>query len=187
MPPGDPAEHASCTSLVDDAFLRSDRVKAMGRALEKVGISARALVRCCHCPDGAAVAGGYIPQEQSVLLCQQWVAQQPREVENTMVHEMIHAYDDARAYITWSDLTQQACTEIRAAHLSGDCNLRREIDRGNIAPGHFAAAGARCVRRRAELSVAMNPSCHSQSEARAAVERAWKTCYADHAPFDSVP
>ena len=41
-----------------------------------------------------------------------------------------------------------------------------------------------CVKRRAELSVAMNPSCSSQWKARAAVDRVFDRCFADTAPFD---
>ena len=112
---------------------------------------------------------------------------QPAEVENTIVHEMVHAYDDARAHMDWNDLTQHACTEIRAANLSGDCTFDREFDRGNVHPLNFSGQGARCVRRRAELSVAMHPGCPDAETARAAVERAWSTCFADRAPLDDHP
>ena len=47
------------------------------------------LVQCAHCPDGAAAAGGYLPAHKAVVLCQQWVAKEPGEVENTIVHEMV--------------------------------------------------------------------------------------------------
>ena len=51
---------------------------------------------------------------------------------------------------------------------------------------HFAfpPPPPRCIRRRAELSVAMNPTCRSKGAALAAVERAWKVCSVDYAPFD---
>lgn len=145
------------------------------------------LVHCAHCPDGAAAAGGYIPDKGLVVLCQQWVAKQPKEVENTLVHEMIHAYDDKRAFMNWNDLTQHACTEIRAANLSGDCSAMRELDRGQLNPLNLGGAGMRCVRRRAQLSVAMHPDCPNKEAAEAAVERAWKSCYFDTAPFEANP
>jgi len=106
-------------------------------------------------------------------------------VPNTLAHELVHAYDDARANVDWFNLTHHACTEIRAANLSGDCSFSREFDRGRITPISIAGAGARCVRRRAELSVGMNPACPNAATAAAAVERAWQTCYADAAPFES--
>eukprot|EP00960_Hanusia_phi_P011310 330485-Hanusia_phi.AAC.1 len=41
--------------------------------------------------------------------------------EMTMTHELIHAYDHCRAYVDWSNCVHHACSEIRAANLSGDC------------------------------------------------------------------
>ena len=188
LQPGDPEQENKCRSFVDKALSSCPKVKFMREALKALGVrsSDADFVTCAHCPDGAATAGGYLPEFKLVLLCQQWVAQQPSEVENTLTHEMIHAYDDARAHMNWMDLTQHACTEIRAASLSGDCNFRRELDRGNLHPANLGGAGARCVRRRAELSVAMHPECPDADVAAKAVARAWETCYADKAPFDAV-
>ena len=103
---------------------------------------------------------------------------------NTLAHELVHAYDDARANVDWFNLTHHACTEIRAANLSGDCTFSREFDRGRITPISIAGAGARCVRRRAELSVSMHPQCQNMETAAAAVDRAWQSCFHDTAPFD---
>ena len=89
--------------------------------------------------------------------------------------------------LNWNDLTQHACTEIRAANLSGDCSFRRELDRDNISPTRLAGSGARCVRRRAELSVSMHPLCPNELAARTAVEVAWNSCFNDYAPFDEHP
>ena len=76
---------------------------------------------------------------------------------------------------------------LRAAHLSGDCTFGRALTRGNVHPFNFSAAGARCVRRRAQLSVAMHPGCPDEETARLAVERAWESCFADRAPFEPHP
>ena len=187
---GDPEEAKKCNDLVGNALKTCPKVRFMVEALAKLGVQDAAssdFVRCAHCPDNAAAAGGYIPDRRLVVLCQQWVAKAPKEVENTLVHEMVHAYDDARAHLDWRDLTQHACTEIRAASLSGDCNFRRELDRGNVLPWQVSGAGARCVRRRAQLSVSMHPDCPNAATAAAAVARAWSTCYADTAPFDPHP
>ena len=182
---GDPALHAKCLTLVDKALTSCPKIKFMRQALTALGVKEDAeLIKCIQCPDGVAAAGGYVPSSKEVLLCQQWVVEAPGEVENTIVHEMVHAYDDARAFFDWNDLTQHACSEIRAANLSGDCTFSREFDRGNIGPRNFAAAGQHCVRRRAQLSVAMHPGCKDEETARLAVERAWRVCYHDRAPFD---
>ena len=182
-PGGDPAEAQRCRDLVSKAFASCPKVRLMQQALKALGKAVDTeLVKCVHCPDGTAAAGGYIPDRGQLVLCQQWVAKQPGEVENTLVHEMVHAYDDARALMDWNDLTQHACTEIRAANLSGDCTMWREIDRGQLR--QIGGAGMQCVRRRAQLSVAMHPDCPDAAAAAAAVERAWESCYYDNAPFD---
>ena len=207
----------------------------------------------------------------------------PPPLTNSHPRLQVHAYDDARAYLDWSNLTHQAaapytapakatpchgscapphpaaatialhaaisiaisiaisrhlplsrlaqaCTEIRAASLSGDCTWNREaratpprraaplppaprratsmrcmrrhvmdavhavhgvhdmhgrraqINRGNVFLA-VSGAGARCIRRRAELSVSMNPACPSASAAARAVEDAWGHCFKDRAPF----
>jgi len=48
------------------------------------------------------------------------------------------------------------CLQVRAANLSGDCKMKQEWARGN-----YGLRGQHkiCIRRRAEISVAMNPNC----------------------------
>jgi len=147
-----------------------------------------------RCPDPeagkTAAAGGFMPDTGTIVMCQQWAAEQPGEVAwhrletqrslpmpergetatvaapaasqparrlsarvrrrplggqvpNTVAHEMIHAYDDARARLDWTNLVHHACTEIRAANLSGDCSFWREVNRANISPLRVAKARGR--------------------------------------------
>lgn len=84
----------------------------------------------------------------------------PMEYEtfrNTVVHELIHAYDICRVKnFDGANSKHMACTEIRAAALSGECAYLHEMYRGKfqLANGHRD-----CVKRRANLSLSMNPSC----------------------------
>ena len=73
---------------------------------------------------------------------------------------------------------------MRAANLSGDCSWRMEVDRGNF---NFTGQQRACVRRRAELSVSMNPACQGIGVARAAIDGCFEACMADTAPFDRAP
>jgi inner membrane protease ATP23 len=53
--------------------------------------------------------------------------------ENTVLHELIHAYDVCRVRrFSYNDCKQHACTEIRASALSGECNLIEEAMRGRF-------------------------------------------------------
>lgn len=55
------------------------------------------------------------------------------QVDNALTHELIHAYDHCRAAsLDWASLEHHACSEIRAASLSG----------GAAGGAHWAARGA---------------------------------------------
>ena len=87
---GDQKAASKCRQLVDKALTTCPKVKFMRDALERLGVRTEEdFVTCAHCPDGAAAAGGCMPDQRLVVLCQQWVAKQPGEVENTLVHEMV--------------------------------------------------------------------------------------------------
>ena len=48
-------------------------------------------------------------------------------MNNTLTHELIHTLDYCRAEIDWNNLDHLACTEIRAANLSGECFFSKEL------------------------------------------------------------
>jgi mitochondrial inner membrane protease ATP23 len=105
-----------------------------------------------------------------------------------VVHELLHAYDACRADLDPSNCSHVACTEIRAANLSGDCDFGAEFSRRAadvLLGGSLAARQQACVRRRAELSVAMHAQCAEGGPTAVAahVQRVWAPCYADTAPF----
>ncbi|URE27358.1 Peptidase M76 family [Musa troglodytarum] len=106
------------------------------------------------------------------------------EINQVIIHELIHAYDDCRAKnMEWTNCAHHACSEIRANHLSGDCHYKRELLRGFLKiRGH----GQECVRRRALKSVQNNPYC-SAVAAKDAIEAVWDICYNDTSPFDRAP
>lgn len=98
------------------------------------------------------------------------------QIERSVKHELIHAFDDARGLLDSQDCYHQACSEIRAARLSGDCGPNS--DRTSL---DVFSSGAKCVERRATLAVENNPICRGFS-ARA-VEKLFNNCYSDVAPF----
>jgi mitochondrial inner membrane protease ATP23 len=100
------------------------------------------------------------------------------QVERNIRHELIHAFDDARGVIESSDCLHQACSEIRAARLSGDCFVGQEMRKGRF---NFFDGGQKCVRRRAVMAVERNPVCRGFSER--AVDTVMTKCYSDYEPF----
>ncbi|KAI8903775.1 mitochondrial inner membrane protease ATP23, partial [Gorgonomyces haynaldii] len=91
----------------------------------------------------------------------------------TLKHELIHAYDYCNRQFDPQDPRMMACSEIRAAKLSGDCSRWNELLRGN-----FKYNLETCVKRRAALSLQM------RGVDTKYVDLAMD-CYADHDPFHS--
>jgi mitochondrial inner membrane protease ATP23 len=122
---------------------------------------------------------------RGVIVCKDNVEQlgvNKEHVRRTVLHELIHAYDHCRAKIDSRDCQHLACTEVRAALLSGDCDMTNEWKRRNF---RIKGQGAECAKRRAELSVAQHECCKGEGAAKAAVERVFDRCYADTAPFEA--
>uniref|UniRef100_A0A161ZVG6 Mitochondrial inner membrane protease ATP23 n=1 Tax=Daucus carota subsp. sativus TaxID=79200 RepID=A0A161ZVG6_DAUCS len=158
-----------------------------------------------------SVAGGYISGE-GIVVCSNRLTMQD-EVNQVVIHELIHAYDDCRsANLDWANCAHHACSEIRAGHLSGDCHYKREFLRGFMKiRGHeqnpgvridssdclwkfvsitgavvSAAPMAECIKRRVMKSLVNNPNC-PEPAAKDAMEAVWDTCYNDTQPFDRAP
>jgi inner membrane protease ATP23 len=104
-----------------------------------------------------------------------------REWTRSIAHELVHAYDYCRADLDVSSCRHMACTEIRAANLSGECDFGAEFSRVGF-PLHLAGHQQRCVRRRAEKSISMSQACIGQ-DAKLNVDDVFEHCYSDTAPF----
>lgn len=175
------AQNARCDALKDAALSKDPAVRFMLGALRRAGCAlGDGAVECRRC-DGA-MAGGF-QDDGGIVLCSNHVTTQ-EHASTTLVHETIHAFDQCRAAVDWGNCVHHACSEIRAAALSGDCSFGREVFlRLNFG---WAKQYQRCVQRRAELSVGMNPNCDPLAT-KEAVRTAWNACYNDTAPFTSRP
>ncbi|GMH32656.1 hypothetical protein BSKO_00490 [Bryopsis sp. KO-2023] len=173
-------ERRECEGKIDRSLQRNIFVKFMIDKLDKAGCEIpRSFFVAEEC--GVEVGGGFVPG-RGITICHNHLTEQG-EIDRCLVHELVHAYDHCRANIDWSNCEHHACSEIRAATLSGDCDLWQEFFRGNWKlKGQFQ----NCVKRRAELSVRMNPSC-SEITAKAAVDSVFEKCFKDTAPFDRIP
>ncbi|GIC84937.1 mitochondrial inner membrane protease ATP23 [Aspergillus udagawae] len=128
-------------------------------------------------------AGGFDP-EYGILLCANEMKDQGH-LEDTMAHEMVHAYDHLRFKVDWTDnLRHAACTEIRASSLSGECRWAREFFRRG--QWKFTQQHQECVRRRAVLSVRARPGCKDEAHAEKVVNEVWDSCFRDTRPFDEI-
>ena len=90
---------------------------------------------CAPC-DTLDRAGGYKPGMGAIVLCAGHIYSKDHQ-EHTMMHEMIHLFDECRFKLDWSNLRHHACTEVcrLAAHESvlADLHLpdsREQPERG---------------------------------------------------------
>ncbi|KAJ8902691.1 hypothetical protein NDN08_006011 [Rhodosorus marinus] len=179
-PEGDEKLLTQCMKWRDQALRKDRTVQFMFQSLARAGCTMPTeRVWCEHC--SPSLSGGYRP-DGSVTLCSNNVFSQ-KHVAETMVHELIHAFDDCRAHIEWNNCEHLACSEVRAAALSGDCRFLNEIQRGNIS---IAGQFKRCVRRRAELSIKMSPACKATTTV-ATVDKVFNACLKDTEPFERIP
>ncbi|KAH6636075.1 mitochondrial inner membrane protease ATP23 [Chaetomium tenue] len=166
-------------------FLR-DKVAALNGTLDEANVV------CRRCParvaeDGRVVrqGGGFSP-EHGILICANEMRDRSH-LEDTLAHEMVHAWDHLRWKVDWSgggNLRHAACTEIRASMLSGECRWTREtMTRGNWT---LTQQFQNCVRMRAIQSVMARPTCRDDVHATKVVNEVWDSCFSDKRPFEEV-
>uniref|UniRef100_A0A3Q2Z1Z3 Mitochondrial inner membrane protease ATP23 n=1 Tax=Hippocampus comes TaxID=109280 RepID=A0A3Q2Z1Z3_HIPCM len=136
----------------------------------------------CEDCDGT-VSGGFDAATSQIVLCQNNIHQQSH-MNRVVTHELIHAFDHCRAHVDWfNNFRHLACSEIRAANLSGDCSFSNEVARF-----HFGMKQhhQECVRGRALRSILAVRKINRQA-AEKIVDEVFDTCFNDHAPFGRIP
>ncbi|KAL1211495.1 Mitochondrial inner membrane protease ATP23 [Cardamine amara subsp. amara] len=169
-----------CQDMIHRSF-RNPIVKFLMEQMDKSGCRVGDnFIKAVVCT--GPVAGGYT-KGRGITVCSNYLTIQD-EVNQVVIHELIHAYDECRAKnLDWTNCAHHACSEIRAGHLSGDCHFKRELLRGFIKlRGHEQE----CIKRRVLKSLRGNPYC-SEVAAKDAMEAVWDTCYNDTKPFDRAP
>ncbi|XP_037315803.1 mitochondrial inner membrane protease ATP23 homolog [Pungitius pungitius] len=136
----------------------------------------------CEDCDGT-VSGGFDAVSSQIVLCQNNIRKQSH-MTRVVTHELIHAFDHCRAHVDWfNELRHVACSEIRAANLSGDCSFRNEFDRSNFG---LKQHHQECVRGRALRSILAVRKV-SREKAEKIVDEVFVSCFNDHAPFGRIP
>ena len=176
-----------CRQQLEYSVVNDTRVHKLVDAIEALGCPIpKNFFSCRSCDE--AVSGGFcvpqgnpkIPYEPKILMCD--TEMDAVTFQNTVVHELVHAYDNCKMKIKHENCLQHACTEIRAASLSGECNYWQEFQRGNR---NIAAGGKECVQRRARMSLESNPHC--KDVAMDAVLASWDFCSKQKEPLGEWP
>lgn len=81
----------------------------MLKHLELAGCPFPSSAMQCH-PCDASRAGGFSP-DHGILLCQNRFMNK-KHMEDTLAHELIHAFDHCRFKVDWMNLRHHACTEV---------------------------------------------------------------------------
>ncbi|XP_040266463.1 mitochondrial inner membrane protease ATP23 homolog isoform X1 [Bufo bufo] len=136
----------------------------------------------CEDCDGS-VSGGFDADTSEIVLCQNNIHNQSH-MNRVVTHELIHAFDHCRAHVDWfNNVRHLACSEIRAANLSGDCSLSNEISRFNFGLKQHHQA---CVRDRSLRSILAVRQI-SREAAEKAVDDVFQSCFNDYEPFGRIP
>jgi inner membrane protease ATP23 len=137
-----------------------------------------------------AIGGGF-NIDYGILLCANQMKSQSH-LEDTLAHEMVHAWDHLKFQIDQNNMRHQACTEIRAATISGECRITKEVwGRGQW---KLVQQMQECVKRRAVLSMMGRPQIRAKErdgdrgkgEAERVVGEVWDNCFQDIRPFDEI-
>jgi inner membrane protease ATP23 len=127
-------------------------------------------------------SGGF-SLDHGILLCANKFRNRGHQ-EDTMAHEMVHAWDHLKFAVENDNLKHQACLEIRASTLSGECRFSREFFTKN--QWRITEQLQHCVRRRATLSMMARPGVRDEEHAGKVVNEVWEGCFRDTRPFDEI-
>ncbi|XP_072235221.1 mitochondrial inner membrane protease ATP23 homolog [Leuresthes tenuis] len=172
-----------CQVMLQFSIETSPYAKLLLSAMKSSGceVSKKRHFSCEDC-DGT-VSGGFDATSSQIVLCQNNIHQQSH-MNRVVTHELIHAFDHCRANVDWfNNFRHLACSEIRAANLSGDCSFSSEVSRFNFG---LKQHQQECVRGRALRSILAVRKI-SREEAEKIVDEVFDSCFNDLAPFGRIP
>lgn len=175
----DSVDHFWCERNVQKCFENSPLVKLMLSALKSAGCEVNIRRNVCCEPCDKAVTGGYDPELNQVVVCQN-SARRRGMVQGILAHELLHMFDQCRAKMDLKNIDHLACTEIRAANLF-HCSFMSAFLEGSASPFNIAKTHGECVKRKAVQSVIAVRGI-TEEKARAAVDKVFAKCYNDLEP-----
>lgn len=131
-----------------------------------------------RCPSDAPHRAGYHPNKHTVWVCGNLV-HNPFEYRRLLAHELVHAFDFARAKIDVANPAHVACTETRAYNLSGECDLW--VNWWSSLGDDMVDYKQRCIKEGVRKSMAQGPE--SRKDDGEHVDRVFRKCFDDHWPF----
>eukprot|EP00128_Syssomonas_multiformis_P010597 Colp12_sorted_trinity150504_noHs@163 len=149
------------TERVQTLLKRIERMHKNGCKTILKGITCRPCVGTTM--EGSS--GYYDSNSRRVVICCDHIKNE-EDLNDTVVHELIHAYDRCRSFGDFSNLYNRACSEVRASSI-GQCDKVT-----------FAYRKRACVRQEAINSMRKHTATPAEF-----VEAVFEQCYADKTPF----
>jgi inner membrane protease ATP23 len=132
-----------------------------------------------QCPQDAQFKAGYSPTHNKVWMCANLI-HNPFQYRRLLAHELLHAFDFARAKIDPTNSQHIACSEIRAYTLSGECDLWTKFFQyaaDDWLGTKMFSRKQQCVKDGALRSMG------GTSESKVAIDQVFDRCFRDHWPF----
>jgi inner membrane protease ATP23 len=102
-------QHTKCEKVKEKLIGTSSILKFLLKELDSVGGFNLDSIKCMPC--NPSRAGGFAPKK-GIVLCENMFVSDSH-MEQTLSHELIHAYDEATVDIDWTNKRHLDCTEIR--------------------------------------------------------------------------
>lgn len=173
--------HSRCQVMLQFAMETSPYAKLLLSALKNSGcqvLKGRHL-SCEECDK--KVSGGFDAEASQIVLCQNNIHNQAH-MNQVLTHELVHAFDHCRAKVDWfNNYRHLACSEIRAANLSGECAFKNQMFKFQVKKHH-----QECVRAHALQSM-LNVRKITRKDAEEIVDEVFDSCFNDHEPFGRIP
>ncbi|KAI3389929.1 hypothetical protein SNEBB_002516 [Seison nebaliae] len=160
-----------CEEKVIDCLKNDPGVKLMSRALKLMGcpFNPQYHIECERCENG--VLGGFDVKSNQIVVQSNKIFR--NNLSKTLISSMIEAYDYCSYNYNIDNIDQVACTQIRAANLSG-CHSWTDK---NIFQNH-----ADCVKENSVRSLRMIRNI-TQKEAEKRIDKIFPICYSRLEPF----
>mmetsp|Transcript_24308 Transcript_24308/g.61338 ORF Transcript_24308/g.61338 Transcript_24308/m.61338 type:complete len:216 (-) Transcript_24308:303-950(-) len=178
----DPAQKdiARCEQLKQSVMKSDPIVRTLLSAAIERGLSEKDRMMTCavcvgpgRCPDALFSPGN------GVVICVNSTAMNDEEeMKASLRHELVHAFDYAGGELDMKDAASLACSEVRAAHLSKQCEgVRGFFSNPMIGMPEWVTDG--CIRKSAVLSMEND----HQSVAEEEVDKVFDRCKLDMRPL----
>lgn len=146
------------------------------------------VVECVSSTGSASPVAYVVDQNKIVIDSSSFLT--PFSYRRALARGLVYAFDNARAKVDYSNIDHLTCTSIRAANISGECDLWAKwteyIGEDPLGMKMYSMK-QRCVRGKVSEQILMESRIHSAQEIEGALDRVWERCFRDHWPFTTEP